>query len=1010
MHTVWRTAIIGISLGGAIIASCPADAQYTANQFVQIDQSVANIGVPICQPILGTSGNCNAGVGPGTGSLLHGTGMVDVTGQASFNAIVGSVDPGELSVGGQLSNNAIIVGSGGSGLFNVTGTTSTNVLEVGETNIGQASITGRVTVNGSIDIGGTGSVAVNGGSLNNSQGNPSYSTFSVANGGSLTISNGSSIGVSAAGLLVDGNVSVDGNSSITNNYGMTLNSSSAVLNVSNGSSVTNSGGFYIFNGSASVTGGSSISAAAANVGVLVQNGSLALSDGSTLSIGQPTQPGPDQLEVGDRYGQEVGTLTVSGGSSVTTSGLDIEPQSIVSVVGNGSTITSTFPTIQANPALAVEGDLSIKDGGSITTTTTGLGYSTESPNAPAGSISIDGPGSSLTSLNSINLGASPTSLSSISITNGASVNIGSAADILGSAGGLAIANGGNLTLIADTANPNLGPQITTTGDLQLGGAIKIVTDGPTAAGNIFIPLIDSSSVNLANGATSLSLSAPTVDPTTGDYNYAIGNLLDAQTANILVPQGLNLVPTEKQETINGITTDIFGLAPPTPPPTLLQLAQLSQDAYNQTPSGIAGYTPITSLITSYHGFQAIPYQSPDGSQVVIAFAESDADPNSLATAKNFLSDTVFQANSADTTTIGDANLAATALQSVQAVYSNANITLTGHGFGGAIAQVLGEASGYKTDAFNAPGAALIYNSLASQGSVSSIIGLSKESGNQNIDYRMFGDQASQLGAPIGGIDSVVTFASDAPITSVDAAFLNIDEEYSIKTVINQISAGASAMSCAQGAYLGVPAACFSTGYANSPNASLLAVGLYYTSSPSIVTKAPGFFEYAEKVFEYDFEVTNYKALIKLIFDPIGGTEFYFTENSGSPYFNSIAFPSISGVGSYDVRCESNGVWSNYQNIGPDEDFFCGANTSSIDFIPLDDVGQFTSIPDEFLFDASLATDGNFSGTLYEAEGGTPPGNPVPEPDSLFTLLTGVGGLMAWGAYKGNVKSKELFPT
>ena len=62
------------------------------------------------------------------------------------------------------------------------------------------------------------------------------------------------------------------------------------------------------------------------------------------------------------------------------------------------------------------------------------------------------------------------------------------------------------------------------------------------------------------------------------------------------------------------------------------------------------------------------------------------------------------------------------LEWVQNNVPGTTITLTGHSLGGAIAQVVGQATGLTTVVFNAPGAAQVYGGLSSSlQSISSVV-------------------------------------------------------------------------------------------------------------------------------------------------------------------------------------------------------------------------------------------------------------------------------------------------
>jgi uncharacterized repeat protein (TIGR03803 family) len=144
-------------------------------------------------------------------------------------------------------------------------------------------------------------------------------------------------------------------------------------------------------------------------------------------------------------------------------------------------------------------------------------------------------------------------------------------------------------------------------------------------------------------------------------------------------------------------------------PSLLALASLSDDAYASSPVGYAGPPAYRSISTfagppPVEGFSANSYASADNSQFVIAYRGTYANPSIdfFATLDNIIVDLGFLNGDPSSGLDAYANAAALFVQNVQGQFTNANITVTGHSLGGALALEVGEASGLTAIGFNAP--------------------------------------------------------------------------------------------------------------------------------------------------------------------------------------------------------------------------------------------------------------------------------------------------------------------
>jgi hypothetical protein len=376
-------------------------------------------------------------------------------------------------------------------------------------------------------------------------------------------------------------------------------------------------------------------------------------------------------------------------------------------------------------------------------------------------------------------------------------------------------------------------------------------------------------------------------------------------------------------------------------PPLATLANLSANIYSGV-SGFANFIPLTTnslLIPSqaaYTGFDAVAYDTTDlsNSQIIIAFRGTDVS-NGVTAMKNAAADVSFTGGDQPTPDLETStSYAAAFVKQIEADYPNAFITLTGHSLGGAIAQLVGKASGLSTVAFNAPGAEQLYSAL----STNLQVGTWSPSAGVNVNYRIYGDQVSLVGMPVGSVVTLpqpvgTTFISNSdPAKEVVSNLLTFLQLHDRNTVVAQI--GMQPVS--------------ETGELNDANAFQAAAvaGAGMTKGQELI------------------QITlNVIAGAGTLIDPSGGTAFTLAEQTGSPAITSVDFPALTGVTSYDLRQEVNEVWSTYQIIPAGSSYTLPSGTTAIDFTPLNSSDSPVILTDAFLFDANFAATGTFTGTI-----------------------------------------------
>jgi hypothetical protein len=246
-------------------------------------------------------------------------------------------------------------------------------------------------------------------------------------------------------------------------------------------------------------------------------------------------------------------------------------------------------------------------------------------------------------------------------------------------------------------------------------------------------------------------------------------------------------------------------------PSELVLAELASDVYNDSVLG-SRVLPGYNYLYSYSDFVPTPppptgfdvglYASIDGTQVVIAFRGTMFQASLIGMA-NLNADYGFGSGNPTSELQQYCEAAALFVSQVQQYYNNANITLTGHSLGGALALMVGKASGISAIGFNAPESGDIFYGLLPE--LDPVNWPTLFAQNVNINVRIDGDIVSETGTPFASTDqypSVVTLASPYNLPAVPSSmwgqsvylmryFDYIVSLHGIDIVIKQIAANAS---------------------------------------------------------------------------------------------------------------------------------------------------------------------------------------------------------------------------
>jgi hypothetical protein len=476
-------------------------------------------------------------------------------------------------------------------------------------------------------------------------------------------------------------------------------------------------------------------------------------------------------------------------------------------------------------------------------------------------------------------------------------------------------------------------------------AFDDVSPGPGLTQSItltFSAPVTNFSVDIFNGMTTTATYQ--VSDNTGDSTTVI------LAANSAGGQQVAVLPNAHNATIITITAEAapwdFSIDNITyNEPTLIELANFSADVYNKgTASTVSGWTAVGSpKIIGELTAQA--YISADNSQVVVAI-RGTVNPigaiASLNAAQTLMSikdiSTDLSSFTAGTPSVGLSGMVANASQylaSIAQAFPNANITLTGHSLGGAVAELLGEASGYTAQTFNSPGAQALYGSLQPQLQAAANLKAANKFSGPDQNYRTVGDLVSLYGTSIG---DQFTVENSNPVASDTLG--NILTNHGITTVISDLTNNPTIVNGAV-----------------EPNSAIAA-------APLILSGIGNYTDIGKGIVTLSF-VAN--AVLNLI-DPGSGNTFIYTETASSPLVTSVTFLADSDASSFEVSWKVNGVWLAPQTVTAGTTVSFGAGTNSFKYEGLSSGGQVVTLGDGYIFEATYAAASQVSATVQTLVG------------------------------------------
>jgi hypothetical protein len=390
-------------------------------------------------------------------------------------------------------------------------------------------------------------------------------------------------------------------------------------------------------------------------------------------------------------------------------------------------------------------------------------------------------------------------------------------------------------------------------------------------------------------------------------------------------------------------------------PSAIQLAGLADDAYAGGTSAPAGFSrvPLTGIGPSTGGFGAAAFVNTAGDRVVLALAGTD-DWNDV------LADTTFtNPLGIPTTTFRSyVRKAAQALVQLKSLHPNAEITLTGHSLGGALAQLLAADTGISVTTFNAPGAIQTLPQLTFE--LQPLSGWVPNVPQTSTNYRVYGDLVSTVGTQLGG---QITYDTPASSTLIDLfPIAGAKSMHLLSTLMGQISTGAP-ISTTAGPTL----------------ANIGLSALSQISRPNVLGSIR-------------FGTGIVSAGLSYLIDPGGVDGYQMLAEAGSPNFRSVLFPLLLSIdGEFLLEEFLGSHWVNMGAFSELDSFDFGASgVEQFRFFVLDRAtGRHATNVENFTFGVAFVRDGEFTGQLNQF-------STVEEPQTI-ALVALLLGLLYWAA-------------
>ena len=468
-----------------------------------------------------------------------------------------------------------------------------------------------------------------------------------------------------------------------------------------------------------------------------------------------------------------------------------------------------------------------------------------------------------------------------------------------------------------------------------------------------------------------------ISSTSEFFSFGSAGLLSGELV-ISIPDAAGLViPLTLTETSSSPPPPPPPPPPPAVGPTPLTVATLDSAVYDQPLHAIPGWTMLNSLTDG--DFQAAAYVSSDGSQIVIAIRGTALVEGSIYQGfQNVLTDVGTFGTGVPTLGMrqlvldGSNFLAETMLKALEQ-YPDAQITLSGHSLGGAVAQLLAMASGFDAVTVNAPGAKDLYPNLQTE--LAGALALKPLNPTQPVNsdgqitnilnIRNPGDVVSLIGPQIGITETI------APTPGSSPSWWNAIGNHMVDTgIIPALQSGSTLEPGIDPVASGISAA-FSTAVPFTPINARFGAAIAN-------------------------DVLNVAPSLLVIHDPPSGAEIIYSQTNNSPPLSSVTFADDPDIAQYRVEAEVGGSWSAPQLVSAGIALQLPSGATGFAFQALSSDGQIVPLPEGYLFGIGYTTTGVVSDTIAAivpfASSGTVSSGQV----ASSVLLVNSGALFVYG--------------
>lgn len=399
-----------------------------------------------------------------------------------------------------------------------------------------------------------------------------------------------------------------------------------------------------------------------------------------------------------------------------------------------------------------------------------------------------------------------------------------------------------------------------------------------------------------------------------------------------------------------------------PPPSAAELTFLAEAAY----SGHSGLVTFHQVDLDGHdacparGFCARVFSDRAGDNIVLAIAGTNDLQDWIGANPSFL-----RANGRPTGVFRDYTaVASDMLSDLRGAYPDSRITLTGHSLGGAVAELLADASGLDAVVFNAPGAAAAREFLTEE--LEGLSDIANPGGTGTFShYRVYGDLISTVGEHIA---EPITLEPPIPAWQVRAVpFGTAKAMHEISTVHERLFNEAPV-----------------SGDIGPTLAGLLAfsVGTHIVLSETGRSLGP---------YGWILPITNVVVGVAdfVWVDPQDLDLYHFAVEPGSPYVRTVTFPFLLDVDAlFSLETRIDDLWTSLGLFGELETYDFGPE--GVDQFRFFISDAFTGLPpaaiDPFAFGLTFASDGILTATLTAV---STQAAAIPEPMTVALLSLGL---------------------